>query len=102
VLDTSLDAPLRREGVAREAINLFNTARKEQGLEVSDRIRVRWSCDDEEVAAALRAHSSLIAREILAVEFEAAEPVSGGGAGAVAGAIELAGARVHYSIARRD
>jgi isoleucyl-tRNA synthetase len=101
VLDTSLDAKLRNEGIAREAINLFNNARKEKGFEVADRIGVRWSCESEEVRAALRSHSDLVAREILAVEFELAEPVALGGDDAVRGELDLGGALVYYSIVRR-
>ncbi|MBW2498793.1 MAG: isoleucine--tRNA ligase [Deltaproteobacteria bacterium] len=71
VLDTTLDAALEQEGLAREAVNLFNNVRREQGLEVSDRVRVRWESDREEVAEALRHHADFVAREILATEFEA-------------------------------
>jgi isoleucyl-tRNA synthetase len=101
VLDTSLDAKLRSEGIAREAVNLFNNARKEKGFEISDRIRVRWSCESEEVRAALSSYSQLVAREILAVEFELAEPTAPGWDGATRGELDLAGARVDYAIMRR-
>jgi len=69
VLDTHLDAVLEREGVARDAINLFNNVRKEKGFEVSDRVHVRWSCDDKGIVAALEEHGDLIGREILALRF---------------------------------
>ena len=96
VLDTELDAGLRREGVARDAINLFNNVRKENGFEVSDRVRIAWSCDEAEVAAALVAHADLIAREILASEFVAAN-VEGS-----EDQFELAGVTLRYSIQRQD
>jgi len=38
VLDTTLDAALEREGVARDLIRLVQTARKDAGLDVADRI----------------------------------------------------------------
>lgn len=38
VLDTALDAALEREGVARDLIRLVQTARKDAGLDVADRI----------------------------------------------------------------
>jgi len=68
VLDTTVDAALRREGLAREVVSAWQASRKDAGLEVSDRIRVSWSTDDAELAAAIEAHGDAIAREILAVE----------------------------------
>jgi isoleucyl-tRNA synthetase len=69
VLDTAIDAGLRREGIAREFVSVLQNARKQAGLEVSDRIRVSWSCEEAEVRAALGEHAASIAHEILAVDF---------------------------------
>jgi len=44
-------------------------ARKADGLEVSDRIALRWEAPDPELAAALTEHGQLIAGEVLATEF---------------------------------
>jgi len=74
VLDTMLDEALRREGTARDAINLFNNARKERGFEVSDRVRVVWAADADGLAHALEEHGSMIAREILATGFSRGTP----------------------------
>jgi isoleucyl-tRNA synthetase len=68
VLDTAIDPALRREGIAREFVSVLQNARKQAGLEIADRIRVSWSCQEPEVRAALSEHSEAIAREILAVE----------------------------------
>lgn len=68
-LDTTVTLPLRREGLAREVIRLIQDARKTSGLNVTDRIRVRWQADDPDLEAALTAHSDLIAGEVLATEF---------------------------------
>jgi isoleucyl-tRNA synthetase len=92
VLDTTLDDGLKREGIARDAINLFNNARKEKGFEVSDRVRVAWSCDDEMVEAALVEHSELVSREILAVAFAAGDLNAGHEE------LKLGGALLRYSI----
>ena len=51
VLDTDLDDGLRREGIARDVINLLNNVRKDQGFAVSDRVQIAWTCDDAAVAA---------------------------------------------------
>jgi isoleucyl-tRNA synthetase len=79
-IDTTVTPELRREGLAREVIRLIQEARKGDGLDVTDRITLRWSARDAELAAALTEHSALIAGEVLAVEFGPAEAawVSGG------------------------
>jgi isoleucyl-tRNA synthetase len=69
VLDTEVDPALRREGIAREFVSVLQNARKQAGLEVADRVRVSWSCEEPEVRAALAEHADAIAREVLAVAF---------------------------------
>ena len=78
-IDTTVTPELRREGLAREVIRLIQEARKSDGLDVTDRIALRWSARDAELAAALTEHSALIAGEVLAVEFGPAE--AGGASG---------------------
>jgi isoleucyl-tRNA synthetase len=68
-LDTHIDEALRREGVAREFISQLQSARKDSGLEVTDRVEVLWSCGDPLVREALREHAPSIAKEILATGF---------------------------------
>jgi isoleucyl-tRNA synthetase len=68
-LDTRLDDALRREGIAREFTSLLQNARKDAGLEVTDRINVAWTCTDSDTAAALREHGPAIAKETLAITF---------------------------------
>jgi isoleucyl-tRNA synthetase len=64
-LDTTLDDALRREGVARELVRAVQDARKQAGLEVSDRIELHIEGDDA-VAAALAEHRDFIMSETLA------------------------------------
>ncbi len=66
-LELELDAELRREGLAREVVRAVQEARKQAGLEVSDRISLELGGDDELVAAA-REHESYIAGETLATK----------------------------------
>ncbi len=94
VLDTELDEALEREGIARDAINLFNGVRKEKGFAVSDRVEVVWSCPDPGVSAALGEHASLVGREILATRFAEGELAGSHGE------IELGGVVLRYSIER--
>ncbi len=66
-LDLHLSPELERAGVAREIIRLVQEARKSQGLEVSDRIRLCWY-GGPRVSDAMRAHRDLVAQEVLATE----------------------------------
>jgi isoleucyl-tRNA synthetase len=68
-IDTTVTPELRREGLAREVIRLVQEARKADGLDVTDRIALRWSASDLDLAAALTEHVSLIAGEVLATEY---------------------------------
>ena len=67
-LELELDAELVREGLAREIVHAVQGARKDAGLDVSDRISLTLGGDDELLAAA-RAHEDYIAGEVLATTF---------------------------------
>jgi isoleucyl-tRNA synthetase len=86
-LEVTVTPELRREGLAREFIRLVQDARKSDGLNVTDRIAVRWRTADAELAQALTEHQALISAEILAVDFGAQPPdgTDGGGSGRLAG-----------------
>jgi len=66
-LDLELDDELRQAGVARDIIRAVQEARKSSGLDVTDRITLRWS-GSPEVQSAITAHGSDVADEVLAVE----------------------------------
>jgi isoleucyl-tRNA synthetase len=69
-LDTSLTEDLVREGIAREVISRVQRMRRDAGLEVTDRIRLTWSSDDEVVRDALTGHAAQIGSEVLALSVE--------------------------------
>ncbi|GAA2078212.1 isoleucine--tRNA ligase [Streptomyces albiaxialis] len=73
-LDLEITPELRRTGLARDAIRLVQEARKNSGLDVADRISLRWRSSDDEVTQALTDHAALIAEEVLATEYEEADP----------------------------
>jgi isoleucyl-tRNA synthetase len=77
-LQLELDDELRREGLAREIVHAVQNARKEAGLEVTDRIELSLSGDEELIAAA-RAHEAYLAGEVLATEV-VLDPAAGSGA----------------------
>ena len=65
-LDTALNESLEREGLARELVRTVQEARKQAGLDVSDRITLRID-GTPEVEAALDAHRDFVMEETLAV-----------------------------------
>ena len=67
LLDTKVTQELEREGCARDAIRQIQQARKDAGLDVSDRISLVLTADDESVVA-LEEHRDLISAEVLALE----------------------------------
>ena len=75
LLDTETTSELEAEGIARDAIRAVQEARKQAGLDVSDRIVLALNAEPEHVDA-LRTHAQLIAAETLASGF-AVEGTSG-------------------------
>jgi isoleucyl-tRNA synthetase len=76
-LQLELDDELRREGLAREIVHAVQNARKEAGLEITDRIELALAGDPELLNAA-RAHEDYLAGEVLAtsVDYRAGEGVA--------------------------
>lgn len=72
-LDLEITPELRLAGLARDAIRLIQEARKNSGLDVADRIALRWSAESDEVVTALTDHAALIADEVLATDYAAGE-----------------------------
>ena len=66
LLDTTTTPELEAEGLARDAIRVVQEARKNAGLEVSDRIVLALSAGPAQIGA-LEQHAALIAAETLAV-----------------------------------
>jgi isoleucyl-tRNA synthetase len=69
-LDLGLDAELMLEGEAYELIHLVNSMRKEQGLELTDRIVLTVPETQRELADR---HGDWIAREVLATSIDVGE-----------------------------
>jgi len=70
-LDLRITPELRLAGLARDAIRQVQEARKNSGLDVADRIALRYLADDSETGQALEVHAALIADEVLATDFAA-------------------------------
>ncbi|CCB89477.1 isoleucine--tRNA ligase [Simkania negevensis] len=73
-LDTSLTPELLEEGLMREIVNKLNTQRRSEGLEVTDRIRIRIDSTPK-VKSCFEKFSEIISHEVLAsqVLFEKTE-----------------------------
>jgi hypothetical protein len=50
-------------------IRLVQEARKQDGFQLTDRIRLLWRADGEELAGALAEHAAFIGAEVLATGF---------------------------------
>jgi isoleucyl-tRNA synthetase len=68
-LDLHITDELQRAGTAREIVRAIQEARKQSGFDVSDRITVWWSSDDQSILVTLDEHAALIATEVLATAF---------------------------------
>src|SRR5690606_18988363 len=66
-LDPTIDEALRLEGLARELVNRIQRLRRDEDLDVSDRIRLGLD-GGAAVLAAAGAHRDFIARETLATD----------------------------------
>ncbi|MGH3948794.1 MAG: isoleucine--tRNA ligase [Pseudonocardiaceae bacterium] len=81
LLDTEVTQVLADEGLARDLVRVVQQARREAGLDVSDRIALTIDAPEDVVAAA-KVHEAFIAGETLAVGVTYA-PVSEGSTGTV-------------------
>jgi isoleucyl-tRNA synthetase len=89
-LQLEIDEELRRAGLAREIVRAVQDARKNAGLEITDRIELRLGGDAELLAVA-QEHESYIAGEVLAtsVTFGDGDGVGGTAGGATIDSREL-------------
>jgi isoleucyl-tRNA synthetase len=66
IIDTKLTPELRREGMMREVIRNVQSARKQAGLDVDDRIMLGLVTEDNELLKAIEEYQAVIAAETLA------------------------------------
>ncbi len=76
-LDTELDDALVAEGIARELVSAVQKLRRDQGLEVTDRIALALHTDDEALRRALDAQEGWIAGEVLATSVDRVDGPAG-------------------------
>jgi isoleucyl-tRNA synthetase len=79
-LDLELTAHLRRAGLLREIVRIIQEARKNAGLDVSDRIEVFWQVGGSpEPAAAIEEHADELRAEVLATSLTHGAPADPAG-----------------------
>ena len=72
VYDLTITPELKREGLMREIVRHVQSARKQAGLQIDDRIVLSISSDDSEISQAVDAFAGVIKSETLAVELNSA------------------------------
>jgi len=74
-LDTEIDQELKQEGLAREFVNRIQNLRKNIGLQVTDRIHVKFSAN-KEISDAIIKLSDYVCNEILCVTCSSVESIN--------------------------
>jgi len=78
-LDLELTHELRLAGLMRDIVRIVQEARKNAGLEVTDRIELWWQVGGSpEPAEAIRTHQAQVASEVLATQLTEGAPQSDG------------------------
>ena len=72
VYDLTITPELKCEGLMREIVRHVQSARKQAGLQIDDRIVLSISSDDSEISQAVDAFADVIKAETLAVELNSA------------------------------
>ena len=70
-LDLEISPELRSLGISREVIRMIQEARKTSGLEVSDRINLKYHTSDKQVNGSISENLEVIKNEVLALSFVA-------------------------------
>jgi isoleucyl-tRNA synthetase len=68
--DKNITPELRSEGLAREIVRGIQSLRKQIGLEVENRITIKFTTNDNEIGSAINENKEYIAKETLAKEIK--------------------------------
>ena len=76
ILDTTINAELYKEGIAREFVNRIQNIRKDSGFDVTDKIQIKIQ-KHEAINEALDAYKNYIASQTLATELVLVDALNG-------------------------
>ena len=77
-LDVRITEELKVEGLMREMLRRLQVLRKDTGLMIEDRIRLRWQSASAAIAKAFAVHGEFMGAELLCVELTRDEALAGG------------------------
>ena len=67
-MDLEVTPELKLEGIAREVIRYIQTARKDAGLNIDDRIELTLITQSDDIKQAIEKHETVITDETLAIK----------------------------------
>ena len=68
ILDTTIDADLEKEGIARDFVRMIQALRKNKDFDISDRIKLAYTSDSATVKTAIAEYADYIKEQVLALE----------------------------------
>ena len=77
-LDITITDDLKQEGISRDVVNRLQNLRKDQGLEVQDKIKVSYHTTDDLLKTSVEAYKNYIQKETQALSLEYVEQANGG------------------------
>ncbi len=75
-LDLTSDPGLEAEGLAREFVSRVQRLRRQQQLEVTDRIELDWWTDNRSLIEAVNAHRDHVMAELLATDLRVVDDLA--------------------------
>jgi isoleucyl-tRNA synthetase len=76
-LDVTVTDALRREGIARDFVNRIQNLRKDQGFEVTDKIRISLERTDPLLVEAIETNNDYIRQEVQAISLDLVSDLNG-------------------------
>jgi isoleucyl-tRNA synthetase len=76
ILDTEVDENLEKEGIARDFVRMVQALRKTKDFDISDRIKLAYSSDDNKVKTAITEYADYIKEQVLALEIAETTSIS--------------------------
>ncbi|MCG8340639.1 MAG: isoleucine--tRNA ligase [Cytophagales bacterium] len=77
-LDITVDETLKKEGIARDLVNRIQNMRKEMGLAVQDKIKMKVQKGNSFIESAIAQNKAYICQEIQALQLDVVDTIIGG------------------------